>query len=412
MNAPAELRGIVREHYARIFASLYGRFRDIDVVEDALQDAFERAMRTWDDHRPHDPAAWLFTVARNRILDVKKKDGRTVGEVPERGEPSREIEALEEGRTLDEQLRLMCLCCHPALAERGQVMLTLKLVAGLSTEEIASALVMKPKTVGQTLTRSKTKIKLAGIPFDVPDESSLGERLGAVQKILYLLFNEGYHSNSDHSLYRIDLCKEAIRLTRILVDLRLDNRESVALLCLMLYQHSRSASRSTTDGRPILLAGQDRTLWNRAMIAEADSLYDRTISGANSDIVGLYTLQAAIAREHAHSPTFEASDWPRICRIYAELYLHKPDPIVLLAWLVAESYRSSPRQALGLMGLHRLEEHLSEYRWFYSTRGELRLRSNDAAGAHGDFRRALSLTRNPGERRFLEERLRITGGTV
>ncbi len=409
MSAAAELRTLVREHYSRLFASLYGQFRDIDAVEDALQDAFERAMRRWVSDRPRDPAAWLYTVARNRILDAKKKDGRTVGELPARGAPAPEIEALEEGRTLDEQLRLMCLCCHPALAERGQVMLTLRLVAGLTTEEIASALVMKPKTVGQTLTRSKTKIKLAGIPFEVPDESSLGERLGAVQKILYLLFNEGYHSNSDHSLYRVDLCKEAIRLARILVDLRLDNRESLALLCLMLYQHSRSASRSTSDGRPILLSLQDRSLWNRTMIDEADRLYDRAISGIDSDLAGPYAFQAAIAREHAHSTSFDRSDWRRICRLYAELYLHKPDPIVLLAWLVAESYRTSASRALELMELHRLREHLSEYRWFYSTRGELRSRSGDTEGASADLRHALSLTRNPGERLFLEDRIRALG---
>lgn len=405
-----QLKETVKNHYSRLFASLYRQFRDIDLVEDGLQDAFERALRRWADKAPTDPAAWLYTTARNRIIDAARKSGRIVGEVPERGSAAPEIVAFEEGRTLDEQLRLICLCCHPSLSERSQVLLTLKLVAGLTTEEIAAGLVMKPKSVGQALTRSKAKIKLAGIPFAIPDESHLNDRLEAIHKILYLVYNEGYHSNSEHSLYRVDLCREAIRLTRLLVALHQGHRETVALLCLMLFTHARARSRSTPDGQPVLLSDQNRLLWDREMISEAEGLYQDTVSAGPDSRAGPFAFQAAIAREHARAPRFDRSDWRRICGLYSELYLLRPDPIVLLAWLGAESYRSSPAQALKLMESHRLETHLEEYRWFYSTRGELRSRSGDETGARSDFEHALSLTRNPGERRFLEGRLRRLDG--
>ncbi len=401
-----EIRKIVKEHYSTLFASLYSRFRDIDLVEDGLQDTFEKALVKWQENPPRDPAAWLFTASKNRILDILKKNAPITYAVPEEGAYDANIKAMEEDRVLDEQFRLMCMCCHPSLAERVQVILTLKLVAGLTVEEIAAALVMKPKTIGQTIYRAKTKIKLAGIPFKTPNESHLEERLIVIQKIIYLLFNEGYHSNSQHSLYRIDLCKEAIRLGELLITLHPKNDESNALLCLMRYQHSRLSARSTTDGQPVLLKDQNRNLWDREMIKIADTSIETIRINIQNNQAGPYAFQAAVAAEHAHAKTFEESNWDRICWLYSELFLLKPDPIILLSWLSAESYRSSPAHALELMEKHNLEQHLKDYRWFYSSRGELFLKSGNKEKAIDDLERALSLTSNPGEQKFLERRLK------
>ena len=401
-----EIRRVVKEHYSSLFSTLYARFRDIDLVEDGLQDTFEKALVKWSEDPPSEPAAWLYTAAKNRILDILKKSNRFPDVVPEHGAYDSSIQAMEEDRVLDEQFRLMCMCCHPALAERVQVLLTLKLVAGLAVEEIAAVLVMKPKTVGQTITRAKAKIKLAGIPFKTPNESDLFDRLAVIQKILFLLFNEGYHSNSEHSLYRIDLCKEAIRLGELLVSLHFDGAESEALLCLMLYQHSRSSARSTVDGQPVLLKDQNRSLWNQEMIRAANIYINNIRINIQNKQAGPYAFQAAIASEYAHAETFEESNWHHICWLYSELFLLKPDPIILLSWLIAESYRSSPAHALELMERHYLEGHLKDYRWFYSSRGELHSKAGDADKAILDLEHALSITRNPGERRFLEKRIK------
>ncbi len=374
-------------------------------MEDALQDAFERALHNWSGGSPRNPRGWLYTVAKNRILDALHSRKRLGEELPETAASDSRISDLEEGRTLDDQLRLICLCCHPSLATRPQTLLTLKLVAGLTVNEIAAAFVMKPKTVGQALTRAKTKIRLAGIPYDIPDEGHLKGRLGTVRNVLYLTFNEGYHSNSDHSLYRVDLCREAIRLARLLTAIYPGDTESVGLLALMLYQHARSPARSTSDGRPVLLEHQNRGLWNMPMIQEADGHYRRLASKRIDHSEGWYILHAAIAREHARAETFSATDWWRICTLYSELYIRKPDPVVLLAWIGAESYRTSPEAALDLMEVHHLEAHLTGYRWFYSTRAELRRRAGRSLQARSDFEKALTMTPNPGERRYLEDRI-------
>jgi RNA polymerase sigma-70 factor, ECF subfamily len=307
--------------------------------------------------------------------------------------------------SLDEQLRLMCFCCHPALTERVQILLTLKLVGGLATDEIAAALVMKPKTVGQALTRAKEKIKRAGIPFHTPDHSHLPERIEAIRAIIYLLFNEGYHSNSEHSLYRFDLCNEAIRLIRLLYSINRHDHDSASLLALLLFQNSRSKARSSMEGEPILLKDQNRKLWNTGMIDEACGIFDRLLKNM-PDPPGQYFFQAAIAREYAIAPSFEESNWTKICHIFAELYYLKPDPIVLLSWVTAESYRSNPETALNLMESFNLQHFLKDYRWFYSARGELQAQTGKYESAMEDIAKALALTQNPGEKRLLERRMR------
>jgi RNA polymerase sigma-70 factor (ECF subfamily) len=395
------LREIFKDSYSNLFASLYTRFPDIDLVEDGIQDAFEKALSKWEDP-PRDPSAWLYVTAKNRILDLLKRKSREAVEFQEEssGGAVRDIEIDE----MDQQLRLMCFCCHPALAERVQILLTLKLVVGLTTEEIAAALVMKSKTVGQSLTRAKRKIAKAGIPFQTPDMLDLSARIPSIQGIIYLMFNEGYHSNSEHSLYRVDLCNEAIRLARILCDINGPNAESSSLLALMLFQHSRSRARSDSSGEPVLLADQNRKLWDSGMIGEAGEILEGVVRGMEGP-PGRYLFQAAIAQKYAVAPSFEESDWAGICRIYAEYYYSYPDPIVLLSWITAESYRSDARTALGIMAETRLESHLRDYRWFYSTRAELLAKIGEHRKAVADLEKSLSLTANPGEKRMLMRRI-------
>lgn len=398
---------ILKDQYSRIFAGLYNRYRNFELVEDAIQDAAERALASWPAAMPTNPGAWLFAVARNRILDLLKKSNRIQG-LPEDWDPedpqSVNSAAEEVIDRLDEQLRLMCLCCHPALARRSQTLLTLRLVGGLSVGEIAAALVMKPKTVAQYLTRAKAKIALAGIPFSTPDKSDLPARTDAIRDVLYLLFNEGYHSNSNHSLYRIDLCAEAIRLCRHLLEIPQTGLDSAALLAQMLFLHARSPARERSDGRPVLLDDQDRRLWNRSMIAEAGNLLNTYFRDSEFESPFLY--QAAIAWEYTKSVDLASTNWAQVCLLYSRLYTLKPDPIVLLAWIGAEAYNQTPNEALRLMTEFRLESALSSYRWFYSVRAELRKRTGDGEGAANDLRRALEHAENPGERLLLTDRLK------
>ncbi len=391
-----------RESYSRLFSSLYSRFRDMELVEDGIQDAIEKLLGRRG-NPPRDTLAWLYTAAKNRILDTLKSKAAQLVAYAE------EIHGGSESGTdpfqVDEQLRLMCLCCHPALGERVQILLTLKLVAGLTSGEIAAALVMKKKSVEQALTRAKEKIRIAGIPFRTPEDGDLTDRLSAIRKTVYLMFNEGYHSNSGQGTQRPDLCNEAIRLARLLVTLSgADSHPSLSLLALLLYQNSRRRARFSDDGEPILLKDQDRNLWDRDLIREAHELFEALLP-ATPNKPNEYFFQAAIAREYARAPGYEESNWPQICRLYADYYYAYPNPVVLLSWIGAESQRSTPRIALELMKKFDLHTHLKDYRWFYSVRGELRAKTGDAAGASADLSRALSLAVNPGERRLLERRL-------
>jgi RNA polymerase sigma-70 factor (ECF subfamily) len=396
------LREIYKQTYPRLFVSLYHRFNDFELVEDGIQDAFEKAMVKWRD-TPGNPAAWLYTAAKNRILDQIKRPGRSAAVFDEQvhGES---VESFPVEVQLDEQLRLMCFCCHPALGKRVRILLTLKLVAGLTTDEIGSALVMKSKTVGQALTRAKKKIAKAGIPFKSPDRLDLSQRIPEIHKILYLMFNEGYHSNSDHSLYRVDLCNEAIRLARILAEPQERYSSAKSLLAMMLFQHSRSKARMSPTGEPVLLKDQNRKLWNQNMISEARQTLNE-LEMKDSDPQGPYYFQAVIAREYAISEDFSGSDWEKICLTYEKFYYAHPDPIVLLSWISAESYRSNAKKALALIDHSGLERHLREYRWFYSVRAELRARIGNTIAAIADLKRSLALTGNPGERRFLQRRI-------
>jgi RNA polymerase sigma-70 factor (ECF subfamily) len=401
------LREIYKQSYSRLFASLYQRFNDFELVEDGIQDAFEKAMVKWRDP-PDNPAAWLYTAAKNRILDQIKRPGRDAAMFDEQFHGN-SGEYLPAEVQLDEQLRLMCFCCHPALGERVRILLTLKLVAGLTTDEIGAALVMKSKTVGQALTRAKKKIAKAGIPFKSPDLLDLSQRIPEIQKILYLMFNEGYHSNSDHSLYRVDLCNEAIRLARILTEPPNRDYSTKPLLALMLFQHSRSKARMSPSGEPVLLKDQNRKLWNQDMIAEGRQIL-KELEEKNVSTQGPYYYQAVIAREYAIPDDFSKSDWVKICLTYEKYYYAHPDPIVLLSWISAESYRSNAKNALALIERSGLERHLREYRWFYSVRAELHARIGDHTAAVADIERSLTLTGNPGERRYLHRRLRELGG--
>jgi len=378
---------VFREEWGRVLASLIGFLGDFDLAEDAVQEAFAIAAERWPrDGEPASPGAWLVTTARNRAIDRMRRE-RTLAakarllEVPEVVEGD-----VDETWIPDERLELLFACSHPALATEAQVALTLRALGGLSTEEIARAFIVAPETMKRRLSRAKAKIRVAGIPFSVPDEHLLPERLVAVLAVVYLIFNEGYGG-------RIDLAAEAIRLGRLLADLMPDESEVHGLLALMLLHDSRRDAR-LADGELVLLADQDRSLWNHDQIGAGRVALDRALALRGR---GPYVLQAAIASQQAEDPP----DWPRIVTLYGELAAITGSPVVELNRAVAVAEAGEPQAALEIVDA--LE--LTEYRYLHSTRAELLRRLGKPDQAATAYRRALGLTPAEPERRFLERRL-------
>jgi RNA polymerase sigma-70 factor (ECF subfamily) len=378
---------VFREEWGRVLASLIGFLGDFDLAEDAVQEAFAIAAERWPrDGEPASPGAWLVTTARNRAIDRMRRE-RTLAakarllEVPEVAEAD-----VDETLIPDERLELLFACCHPALATEAQVALTLRALGGLSTEEIARAFIVAPESMKRRLSRAKAKIKVAGIPFSVPDEHRLPERLVAVLAVVYLIFNEGYGG-------RIDLAAEAIRLGRLLADLMPDEPEVHGLCALMLLHDSRRDAR-LADGEIVLLADQDRSLWNLDQIGAGRVALDRALALRGR---GPYVLQAAIASQQAE----DRPDWPQIVTLYGELAVITGSPVVELNRAVAVAEAGAPQAALEIVDA--LE--LTEYRYLHSTRAELLRRLGKPDQAATAYRRALGLTPAESERRFLERRL-------
>jgi RNA polymerase sigma-70 factor (ECF subfamily) len=366
---------------------------DFQLAEEAVQDAFEAALARWPtEGLPVEPRAWLTSVARFKAIDTIRRRVK-LREIVETDEP---VTHLETTAVPDDRLRLIFTCCHPALAREAQVALTLRTLGGLTTEEIARAFLAQPTTMAQRLVRAKTKIRDARIPYVVPEASELPERLDAVMEVIYLIFNEGYAATAGDAWVRRDLCSEAIRLGRLLVELT-DASEPRGLLALMLLHDSRRDARTDADGDVVLLEDQDRARWDRAEIDEALALVPSALRGGR----GPYPIEAAIAALHASAPTAADTDWPQIAALFHELYRRKPTPIVALNRAVAIAMWQGPAEGLAL--IDPLE--LDSYHLWHAARADLLRRLGRTREAIAAYEKALALAGSEPERRFLQRRL-------
>lgn len=383
--------------------------RDFALAEDALADAVAQAVTAWDVKGvPDNPGAWLLTVARRRAVDRQRRADAARRARQRLGDPTHEttmdIDADLSGSSIpDERLRLMFTCCHPALAESAQIALTLRTIAGLSAGEIARAFMVTDAAMEKRLTRARTKIRDANIPYRVPDDHVLPDRLRQVLHVVELVFNEGYLASAGDDLVRDDLAEEAIRLARVLGDLMPDEAEVAGLLALLELQHARRSTRTDGEGHLVTLEHQDRTRWDHAVIATAAA---RVHAALRRGTPGPYQLQAAIAALHGLAPTWEATDWPQIVDLYGALHRLRPTPVVALNRAVAVAMAHGPDAGLDL--LCGLDEPLSDYHLFHATRAELLLRSGRPEDAAAAFDRAIELVTHPAERAHLDRRRALT----
>ena len=379
---------------------------DFDLAEEALHEAFGAALEQWPrDGMPANPRAWLVSTGRFKAIDAMRRRARFE---PLPDDIDRRLaadtdgpEAWNDESIKDDRLRLIFICCHPALSPDAQVAMTLREVCGLTTEEVARAFLSSPPTVAQRIVRAKAKIRNARIPYEVPSASDLPERLDAVLRVVYLVFNEGYSASSGAALTRHDLSSEAISLGRLLVEL-LPEPEALGLLALMLLHDSRRAARTSPSGELILLNDQDRSLWNRDQIAEGLALVQRALATPQ---VGSYTVQAAIAAVHTNSANADATDWAEIVALYDLLARAEPSPVVELNRAVAVAMRDGPSAGLVLIDAILARGDLSNYHLAHAARADLCRRLGRTAEARASYQRALSLTEQEPERRFLERRL-------
>ena len=388
---------VVRNDGARVLAGLIRLAGDFETAEDALQEAYARALETWSrDGIPEKPAAWLNTVSRRIVLDRLRRAPR-IAELPE-DLTAPDVVVEDEHAIEDDRLRLLFTCCHPALAPEARCGLALRTLGGLSTREIARAFVEPEPTTAQRLVRAKKKIREAGIPYEVPSREKLPERVATVLSVLYLIFNEGYASTDAPSLLRPDLTAEAIRLARLTVELLPDQAEARGLLALMLLTDSRRAARLSSDGELVPLEEQDRTLWNRAQIEEGMHLIDSVLALRTP---GPYQIQAAIAALHAQATTAAETDWPQIAALYESLLRFLPTPVVELNAAVAMGMATSPERALERIA----HIELPHYHLLPAAKAELLRRAGRMRDAASAYREALALVVNPAEHRYLERRL-------
>ena len=397
------LDAVYRAESRRVLATLIRLLGDFDLAEEALQDAFRAALEQWPrDGVPANPRAWLVSAGRFKAIDGIRRRARFDALDDEQIEAHADETPAGDGDAVgDDQLRLIFTCAHPALSPDAQVALTLREVCGLTTEQIAHAFLTPAPTLAQRIVRAKSKIRDARIPYEVPERAQLAERLDSVLRVIYLVFNEGYAASSGASLTRPDLSGEAIRLGRLLVEL-LPEPEALGLLALMLLHESRRAARTSPSGDLILLEDQDRSRWNREQIAEGLTLVERALSSRR---FGPYTLQAAIAAVHAEAPEAAATDWAQIVGLYDVLLRVEPSPVVELNRAVAVALRDGPEAGLALIDAILARGDLSDYRLVHAARADLCRRLGRSADARASYERALSLTEQEPERRFLEGRL-------
>jgi RNA polymerase sigma-70 factor, ECF subfamily len=404
------LDSLYRVDSGRILATLIRLLGDFDLAEEAMHEAFAAALSVWPQSGvPGNPRPWLISTARFKAIDTLRRRARFDASQDELGRhldaqlSSAEKSDEEEDSVEDDRLRLIFTCCHPSLPPEARVALTLREVCGLTTEEIAKAFLITPRTLAQRIVRAKTKIRETKIPYEVPTPQELPERLGAVLQVIYLVFNEGYSAAAGTEVTRAELTGEAIRLGRLLAELQPEEPEVIGLLSLMLLQESRHAARTSQTGELILLEKQDRSLWNREQIAEGVALLETALKSGR---FGSYTLQAAIAAVHAEAESVAATDWRQIVALYNQLLRIQPSPVVELNRAVAIAMSDGPEA--GLTHIDAMLEHgeLANYYLAHSARADLYRRLGRTAEARSSYEKALALTQQEPERQFLQERIR------
>ncbi|MBC9249369.1 RNA polymerase subunit sigma-24 [Pseudomonas alcaligenes] len=396
----ALLTQLYRDESRRVLATLIRLLGDFDLAEEALHEAFRAAMEQWPEQGvPANPLAWLVSAGRFKAIDQLRRQARFQA-LDDVDEPAGG-EAWDGEHLEDDRLRLIFTCCHPALAADAQVALTLREICDLTTEEIASAFLATPSTIAQRIVRAKNKIRDARIPYEVPGRSELGERLEAVLRVIYLVFNEGYFASSGAELTRQQLCTEAIRLGRLLLEL-LPEAEVQGLLALMLLGESRRAARTADDGLPVLLEDQDRCLWDRALIVEGEALVQAAF---RSGSIGPYCLQAAIAAVHAEADSVASTDWAQIVGLYDVLLGANPSPVIELNRAVALAMRDGPEAGLRQIEALLQRGELADYHLAHAARADLNRRLGRTGAARAAYQRALQLSQQGADRQFLERRL-------
>lgn len=411
---PRDARLVVEETYRtqsrRVLATLIRLLGDFDIAEEALHDAFTAAVEKWPrEGIPGNPTAWLISAGRFKAIDALRRRSRFEAELP--GDPERvggvvETPVYDDASLADDQLRLIFICCHPALPADAQTALTLREVCGLTTEAIASAFFTSPTTMAQRIVRAKAKIRDARIPYEVPGRDALPERLDAVLRVVYLVYNEGYSASSGESVTRADLSMEAIRLGRLLAE-ALPEPEVLGLLALMLLHESRRPTRMDNAGDLVLLENQDRSRWNGAQIQEGKQLLERALLSRR---FGPYSIQAAIAAVHAEAPSVAETDWSQIVGLYDVLLRVEPSVVVELNRAVALAMRDGPLAGLAAMDAILDRGELRDYHRAHAARGELCIRAGRIDEGRSSYEKALALAKQAPERRYLERRLRELSG--